>query len=154
LAISPARCDLGHEANPKNPKSMKEPPGLTVRSGSELSSPCRPKRLYGCGGGDNGKAERSQNRLSAWGCPPGAPLVGTPGMVPSLSTQQPPPCWWANRRAGSTSGSIWTLFWSRELRLEPRDCAGVLIPNRSTGVILKFTFVFKSRFCSYEQLWF
>ena len=73
MAIFPARCDLGHEANPKNPKSMTESPDLALRSGSELSSPRRPKRFYGCGGGDNGKAERSQNRLSAWGCPPGAP---------------------------------------------------------------------------------
>jgi hypothetical protein len=31
--------DLGHEANPKKPKSMKEPPDLTPRGGSELSSP-------------------------------------------------------------------------------------------------------------------
>jgi hypothetical protein len=50
----------------------------------------------------------------------------------------------ANRRAGSTS-------WSR---FEPRDRAGVLIPNHSTGAILEFTFAFKSRLCSYEQLWF
>jgi hypothetical protein len=38
-AISPARWDLGHEANPKNPKSMKEPRDLALRSGSGLSSP-------------------------------------------------------------------------------------------------------------------
>jgi hypothetical protein len=38
LAIVPARWDLGHEANPKTPKPMKESPGLVLRSGSELSS--------------------------------------------------------------------------------------------------------------------
>jgi hypothetical protein len=34
----PARWDLGHEANPKNTKSMKEPLDLALQSGPELSS--------------------------------------------------------------------------------------------------------------------
>jgi hypothetical protein len=73
LAIFPARWDLGHEANPKNTKPMKEPLDLALRSGSEPSSSRWPKRFYGRGGSDSGKAERPQNRLSGWGCPPGTP---------------------------------------------------------------------------------
>jgi hypothetical protein len=49
LAIFPARWDLGHEANPENPKSTKEPPDFVLRGGSELSSPRLPKRFLSYG---------------------------------------------------------------------------------------------------------
>ena len=55
MAIFPARCDLGHEANPKKPKSMKEPPDLTVRSDLNSARRADQNGSTGVGGATTGR---------------------------------------------------------------------------------------------------